>query len=356
MGAFGLDESESGTEQVVVVAETRARSREEREKIEADVIERVATATGGPPDIVRLAPPGSVLKTSSGKIRRNDTRALYLSGALGRARGDSGLTRLKLAGRAARGALDAMISRLSLGLRGVALFATLFAYAPVAWVVLRFLNPRQARSFERASARLALRLLTPDAFLSGAETLAQWEGPALLVCNHASYLDVIVLRALVPSDFVFVAKREALSYPLVSSYLRAAGHICVERFDAQQGASDVSQVTQVLKQGMRVLVFPEGTFTHADGIRPFRLGAFKSAADAGCPVIPLAIRGTRKMLRGAQIVPRRGSIAVRIGAPVTGSGDSFRDLVAFRDRVRAIIGAEAGEVLLEMVSAGIQEP
>ena len=353
VAAFGVADARGGTEQVVIVAETRARSTKERDAIEGQVIERVASAIGAPPDIVRLVKPGSVPKTSSGKIRRNDTRALFLSGALGREKGDSIFARLKLGGLFFRGATETAIARLSLALRGMLLFGTLFLYAPLSWVVLSFLNPGSARRFERHSARLALRLLTSDATLSGSLSLEPGKA-ALLVCNHASYLDVIALRALLPEDLVFVAKREALQYPFVGRFLRRSGHICVERKDAQRSAFDASHVTEALKRGERVLVFPEGTFTHADGVRPFRLGAFRSAADAACKVIPLALRGTRRMLRDGQIVPRRGSLALFVGEPLVPEGDSFRDLVALRDKAREMIGAASGEGILDLVSGSVE--
>lgn len=354
VAAFGITEGRSGTEQVVIVAETKARSRAERDEIERQVIDRVATAIGGPPDVVRLVGPGSVPKTSSGKIRRNDTRALFLSGALGRDRSDSLFARLKLAALLMKGASATAFSRLALGARGVWLFGILAIYAPISFVALRFLDRRAARRFEHASARIALRFLTPHAAITPASPSLEPGKPALLVCNHASYLDVIALRALLDEDFIFVAKREVRRYPFVGRFVERCGHISVERRDAQRSAIDASQVTEALNRGERVLVFPEGTFTHADGVRPFRLGAFRAAADAGCPVIPLALRGTRRMLRDGQVIPRRGSVSLWVGDPLVPAGDSFRDLVALRDRAREKIGAESGEVILELVSAGVE--
>jgi fatty-acyl-CoA synthase len=355
VAAFGIVEPRSGSEQVVIVAETKATATEERDAIERRVIEKVTNAIGAPPDVVRLVAPGSVPKTSSGKIRRNDARALYVSGGLGRQKGDSALARLRLGSLVAKSAAETSMDRLRLFGRGIFLYGALAVYAPISFVVLSFLGPRGTRRFEHLSARIALRLLTPNATVSGSLDLEP-DKPALLVCNHASYLDVIALRALLPEDFVFVAKREALQYPFIGKFLRRAGHICVERKDAQRSASDAMSVTEALNRGERVLVFPEGTFTHADGVRPFRLGAFRSAADAGCPVIPLALKGTRRMFRDGQTVPRAAAVSLWIGKPMIPSGSSFRDLVALRDKAREIVGAESGEVILELVSAGLEQP
>lgn len=355
VAAFGVAEPRTGSEHIVIVAETKAQSTEERDAIELDIVTRVTNLIGSPPDIVRLVAPGSVPKTSSGKIRRNDTRALYLSGELRHDRADSVFARLKLGSLAVRSATQTTIARLRLGVRGARVFGSLALYAPVSWLILSFLTPRAARRFEHFSARLALRLLTPRATVSGSLALEPGK-PALLVCNHASNLDVIALRALLPDDFIFVSKREALRYPFVGRFLRRSGHICVERGDAQRSASDASSVTEALNRGERVLVFPEGTFTHRDGVRPFRLGAFRAASDAGCPVIPLALRGMRRILRDGQIIPRPGSVDLWIGASLLPEGGSFRDLVALRDRARAIIGEASGEVTLELASAGKEQP
>ena len=305
--------------------------------------------------MVRLVKPGSVLKTSSGKIRRAETKALFISGALGRDRSDSLPARLKLGLLLIKGGLEKALARISLGMRGVKIYGALALYAPLSFVAISFLDRKAARRFEHASARLALRLLTPRAAILAKSLRFEDGKAALLVCNHASYLDVIALRALLAEDFIFVAKREVRDYPFVGRFIERCGHICVERKDAQRSAIDASQVTEALHRGERVLVFPEGTFTHADGVRPFRLGAFRAAADAGCAVIPLALKGTRRMLRDGQIIPRRGELSLWVGEPLIPAGESFRDLVALRDRARAVIGAESGEVILELVSAGVEQ-
>ncbi|MBK5256477.1 MAG: AMP-binding protein [Vicinamibacteria bacterium] len=355
VAAFGVTEARSGTEQVVIVAETKARSTEERDSIEGRIIERVTQAIGAPPDIVRLVQPGSVLKTSSGKIRRNDTKALFLSGGLGRERSDSVLARLKMGGLLLRSAGERLLRDTALFLRGALFLLTLMIYAPLSWIALSLLPPRAARRFERCSAMVALRLLTKEASVTGQVSISPGRA-ALLVCNHSSYLDVIVLRALLCEDFVFVAKREVRDYPFIGRFIRRSGHISVERSDVQRGAADASSVTAALNTGQSVLVFPEGTFTHADGVRPFRLGAFRAAADAGCPIIPLALMGTRKMLREGHRVPRKGSLSLWVGEPLIPQGESFRDLVALRDRTRNIIGAQTGEAILDLVSAGVEQP
>ena len=105
-----------------------------------------------------------------------------------------------------------------------------------------------------------------------------------------------------------------------------------------------------------MLFFPEGTFTAAIGLRPFRLGAFKAAAETGVPVVPLALRGTRRWLRDAG-GPR--------GPGACGSGSASRcarratagaTVVALRDRVADAIAAHCGEPRLDLVARGPVRP
>src|SRR5262249_9455089 len=148
-------------------------------------------------------------------------------------------------------------------------------------------------------------------------------GPLLLASNHASYVDVLALLALVPRDFVFAAKAEVASWPLVGTLVRRVGHLTVERFDVSQSVADAGKLAQALEQGRSGLLFPEGTFTAAAGLRPFRLGTFKAAVETGVPVVPLALRGTRAVLRAGQSVPRPGPIHLWIGRPLAPEGEGW---------------------------------
>jgi 1-acyl-sn-glycerol-3-phosphate acyltransferase len=101
-----------------------------------------------------------------------------------------------------------------------------------------------------------------------------------------------------------------------------------------------------------VLVFPEGTFTAAAGLRPFRLGAFKTAIDTGVAVVPLALRGARRVLRDGTWLPRPGPIQLWAGDPIQPQEQSWRAVVELRDRAAEAIGAQCGEPRLDLVFGG----
>jgi 1-acyl-sn-glycerol-3-phosphate acyltransferase len=162
--------------------------------------------------------------------------------------------------------------------------------------------------------------------------------------------------ALLPEDFVFVAKREVLSYPVIGTFVRRCRHVTVDRWDAQQSVADAEAVDRAIRAGERVLFFPEGTFVAATGLRPFRLGAFRAAATAGVPVVPLALRGTRQVMRGDWSLPRPSRISLRIGEPMAPTGTEMRDLVGLRERVADAIAGACGEPRLDLVAGGPLRP
>ena len=99
-----------------------------------------------------------------------------------------------------------------------------------------------------------------------------------------------------------------------------------------------------------MLIFPEGTFTASPGLRPFRLGAFQNAVDSGRPVVPMALRGARRVLRDKTMVPRPGPIDLWVGEPVHANGTGWAAVVDLRDRVAAAIAQHCGEPRLDVVA------
>ncbi len=354
--AFGVERPDLGTESLVVVAETRAADPAECSRLVAAVTERVAAAVEVPPDDVVLVPPGAVAKTSSGKIRRAATKEQFLAGALGRARRTPLGARLRLVAGAVAGEARPRLLRFARAAYAGYLVLALPMVAFLPWLVVRLVPSRRvAFALGRLTVRVGWWLTGCRLTVEGLEHLAA-SGPFVLASNHASYADVPALMALLPLDFVFVAKRETLAYPIVGTYVRRAGHPTVDRWDAQQSLADAGAVSRALLAGDSILFFPEGTFTAATGLRPFRLGAFRTAATAGVSVLPLALRGTRRVLRGDSWLPRPGPIHVWIGPPQRAPGREWTDVVALRDAVAAVIAEHCGEPRLDLVAAGPVRP
>ena len=168
-------------------------------------------------------------------------------------------------------------------------------------------------------------------------------GNAVVVFNHASYMDAVVLAAVLPGEPAFVAKKELSEQFFAGVLLRRLGIQFVERFDAAASLADAQAVTDMAKRGRLFVFFPEGTFTRRAGLLGFYLGAFKVAAETGLPVVPGVLRGTRTLLRGEQWFPRRTPISVEIAEPIRPTGTDFSAMLALRDAARAAMLARVGE-------------
>jgi len=354
VAAVGVADERQGTEQLVVIAETRSTDAAEHARLEAAVVAAVAEAVGVPPDRVLIVSPGAVPKTPSGKVQRAAAKARYLAGALG--------TRPRVAFRHRVALLEGAVRQLARGALRRAARAAYLAYLALAggiafvvvvlpsWALAAAVPSRRlAAALQRAGARLALRLAGCRLSVDGLERLRG--GPWVLVSNHASYADVPSLLALLPLDFVIVAKHELLRWPVVGTFVRRAGHPTVDRRDFERGVADAESIVARVRAGESVLFFAEGTFTPASGLRPFRLGAFETAVAAGVPVVPLALRGTRRVLRSGVHLPTAGPVHLSVGAPIAPEGTGWEAAVRLRDRVADSVAARCGEPRLEMVAA-----
>jgi 1-acyl-sn-glycerol-3-phosphate acyltransferase len=166
---------------------------------------------------------------------------------------------------------------------------------------------------------------------------------AMLVFNHSSYADALVLAAVLPGEPAIVAKKELSGQLIAGSLLRRLGVPFVERYDVSGSLADAEALTTLARQGRVLVFFPEGTFTRRPGLSGFYLGAFKIAAEANLPVLPSTIRGTRSLLRSDQWFPRRVTVIVEIGEPVMPSGTDFASMLQLRDEVRKSVLSRCGE-------------
>lgn len=204
---------------------------------------------------------------------------------------------------------------------------------------------RLRRSAARLIARGFLRLAGMPLRIVGAEQLPDCQ--CVVVANHASYLDGLVMTAVLPPHFAYVVKREMNRVPLAGLLLRRLGTEFVERFNRHQGARDARRMLRAASGGQSMMFFPEGTFADTPGVLKFHNGAFATAARAGCPVVPVAVRGTRALLSGSRLLPRPGRIDVLLLPPLPNPVVSGATIDAaartLREQARAQIIAAAGE-------------
>jgi 1-acyl-sn-glycerol-3-phosphate acyltransferase len=209
------------------------------------------------------------------------------------------------------------------------------------------LTPRLSRRRALVSglARLALRLAGMRLQVHG---LGQLPQPCIVIANHSSYLDGVVLCAVLPPSFSFVIKREMSSVPLAGTLLRRIGAEFVERGGRRRSARDARRLLRNAAGGHALVFFPEGTFSTEIGLLHFHIGAFAAAARANLPLVPVAIRGTRHCLPPGSAWPRPGAIRIEALAalPAMQSGgekDEREHALLLRDAARHALLAALGE-------------
>ncbi len=343
VAAFGVRDEARGTEQFVIVAETRVTNAQARTALRRAVNRAITGGMGVAPDRIVLAPPGSVLKTSSGKIRRSATRDAWLSGQIDRGRAHPVTQWIRL-GAAAAGAMATRQAARAWHLLYTGYAYTLvFTTAIPAWGLLRFW-PRVGQS-DRLVGRwtrlvLALGRCPIDVVMPESGPIGP---PVVFVANHASFLDPPLMMAVLPVGVRFAAKAKLARYPMVGLAIRKGGHIHLHKTDQAQRIEEVAAIRGPLDAGEALFVFPEGTFDRAPRLLPFRLGAFRAAVDAGCPIVPVAIRGTRYIWPADTLLLRPGRVTVTFGEPIHPRGTDWSEIVRLRNEARAFISTHCGE-------------
>jgi len=341
VAVFGGRDERSGTERVVVLAETRETDAAKRDALRTRINDLAVALIGTPADDIMLAPPGTVLKTSSGKIRRAASREVYERGGAPAPRAVwlqvvrlTWSAALPQARRMLRAAADLVYGAYALVLLGT--------LGTLAWSVCALL-PRVewCWSFSRRVARTFLNLTGMALTVRGLERLP--ERTCMLVVNHASYLDGVTVVAALGAPISFVAKRELLGNFVTRIFLTAIGSVFVDRLDVQRGVEDTGRFIEAARGGKSLIVFAEGTFRRMPGLLPFHMGAFVIAAQAGIPVVPVTLRGTRSALREGQWLFRRSRLSLTMSAPIAPTGSDWNAAIQLRDAVRAEILRLCGE-------------
>jgi fatty-acyl-CoA synthase len=358
--AFGLKDEVSGTEKLVVVAESREREPSRRATIAAAVTETVSQGLGLPPDRVELIPPGSIPKTSSGKLRREETKQLYLAGKLAAAKAPAWVQITKLATTsAARTGGQEIWSAVRRGLEilyGLYFGVVFLIWIVPTWTIVNFISDyRKAGRFTSAALKILFVLIGCRVRVVGKEYM-DTPGAKVYAANHTSYFDVLPLMLGLGVPYHFVAKMEVGRMPFIGTFLMRMKHTKFNRSDPGSRLRQMREMETLLHEGESIFVFPEGTFTSEDGVRPFQLGAFKAAVAAGAPIIPVSLAGTRRFLRDGTYLPRPTSVTITVSPPIyprpanegaeTDKTLAWQELIRLRDTTREAIALHTGEPLL----------
>ncbi len=226
-------------------------------------------------------------------------------------------------------------------------------YAPISILVLSLLlslvcvaviaGPNLAirRETARFGVRLMLACIGVPMRIRGRAGLPY--GANIVVCNHASYFDGMILMAALPRCYSFVVQDGAAGWPLIGASLRRLQVIFVNRSDPRAGARATRAMMRQLADQQPLAIFAEGTFVAEPGLLGFKAGAFLVAARCGVPVVPVAIRGSRRLYGGGRWLPRWSALDVEIGTPIAPLGKDRAAALQLRDAARGAVLRLCGE-------------
>ena len=224
------------------------------------------------------------------------------------------------------------------------------SYGPFAWfallacgfpaLVLVTITPgrRMRRRLTRWFAQLFFRVIGSPIRVEHASNMPT--GACVVVANHASYLDGIILTAALPPNFTFVIKREMADFPFAGFLLRRIGSEFVDRASDAHKKRTARRLFKAARSGDALAFFPEGTFRPEPGLRPFKPGAFRAAWQGRVPLVPIVIYGARAKLPAQVWLPAPGPLRISIGEPIDpAEHESARDLLhATRTSILARLG------------------
>jgi len=349
VAVFASTDSRTRTERLIVVAETRETNTERRTALESRINELAVTVIGMPADEVVLARPRTVLKTSSGKIRRSATAERYDNKELDTRGKSVALQIVRLAGASIRPGLRRLRRRMGEYASATWTWLIVAVTGILCWLSVWLAPNLNTRwYFLRRLGRSAVWLTGTKLIVEGSGNLPR-AGGFVLVANHQSYLDGPLLALSLPVTVSYVVKGELSTQPLLGPFLRRIGLSFVERFDRQRSLQDARKVRATLESNRPIGYFPEGTLRRMPGLLPFHMGAFVAAAETGVPVIPVTLRGTRSILRDESWFPRLGAVRIVISEPLlttpglSDESQRFHEAVRLRDAARGIMLQNCGE-------------
>lgn len=193
----------------------------------------------------------------------------------------------------------------------------------VAWPLIAVLPGLERRwQVVRAAGGVMFTATGIPVRVAGRERLPA-DGAYVVVANHTSFLDPLVLAMILPRPVVFTAVEGLAGHPVVRHFLRRLGSYLVLPGDRRRGVAAVTDLTAIVRTGRVVAMFPEGRRSVRPGLERFHLGAFQVAAAAQVPVVPIAIRGMRTILPVDRALPDRARVEVAVGEPVAATSQGW---------------------------------
>jgi len=163
------------------------------------------------------------------------------------------------------------------------------------------------------------------------------KGPYIFMSNHQGYYDIFALLGNLPIQFKWLAKKELFSIPFFGWTMAAVGYIRVDREGTRETVKAMNQAARRIREGLSVVIFPEGSRSPDGSIQPFKKGGFTLAIKSKVPIVPIAISGSREIMPKERLTASPGEIKIRVGAPIEIQNYSMKDRKNLMEKVRESI-------------------
>ncbi len=159
----------------------------------------------------------------------------------------------------------------------------------------------------------------------------------IYMSNHQSNFDIPVLLAYLPVQFRWIAKNELFKIPIFGYAMKRAGYISIDRSGRKSTLQSIRNAAEIIRNGVSVIIFPEGTRSQDGNLKSFKNGGFVLAVDSGVPIIPIIIHGTWQIMSKNQLRIKPGRVFLEIQKPVESSNFSRKTKNDLLEKVRQII-------------------
>jgi 1-acyl-sn-glycerol-3-phosphate acyltransferase len=176
-------------------------------------------------------------------------------------------------------------------------------------------NGEKVHRMGRFWAGLHLKVSGVKVVVEGLENIKK--PPYVFMCNHQSALDIYTLLAFLPLSFKWVAKRQLFRIPFIGWSMNRAGYISIDRENPREALKSIEEAAGKIREGMNIIIFPEGTRSLDGKLLPFKKGGFTLALRAMVPIVPIGIYGTSRLQPKGSFIPKeKGVIYINIGEPL----------------------------------------
>ncbi len=188
----------------------------------------------------------------------------------------------------------------------------------------------------RLWGKIQLRITGTRVQIQGLENIDP-QGSYILVSNHQSTFDIFALLGYLPIQFRWTAKAELFRTPFMGWAMSRIGYIPIERDSPKKAYRSMLRAAEVVRNGVSVIIFPEGTRSPDGNLQPFKKGVFLLALKSRAPILPITIQGTSKIMRKGDWRTYPGQVRIQIDPPIETAGTPAEKEEELSQRVRSTL-------------------